>query len=171
MSDDTKNEDDGISRAKFAELVYHHQNKYIDLADRKASLLLTAHLAYLGLFTNTMSRIWHVAPDLAKMLSIITGLAVIVTIVCSTKAVYPKTPETPQGLILWESVTKYTINEYRDEILGRSESKLEEEMIDEAYKLAEVANNKYPYVRRAMQLTGIVVLLSLATGVVFYFCQ
>lgn len=164
-----RNEEDGIESAEFAQLVYNHQNKYIDLADRKASLLLSAHIAYLGLFANMMSRVWETTTVIVKVSSVVTSVSIILVIVCATKAVYPNTPETPQGLILWESITDNSIEEYREKVMDRSNEELEEELVDESYKLAEVASSKYPSVRNAMRFTGIVFFLSIATGILAYF--
>jgi len=48
----------GISKEDFSLLIHRHLNKYITLADNKASILLSAQLAFIGLSANFLNNVW-----------------------------------------------------------------------------------------------------------------
>lgn len=152
-----------LSKAEFAKLTHGHLNDYIKLADRKASLLLSAHIAYLGLVTTVISSNFQSSPWIFKVSSSVTVLFAALATVFATKAVYPNTPETPQGLILWESIVQSTSDEFRDNIRGKDDDELLTELIDENYALAEVADGKYDDVRKALWCTGVTVISTIVT--------
>lgn len=160
---------DGIERSEFAKLVHGHLNKYISLADNKASILLSALVAYLGISLSVIGSSWADLTGEFKILSGLTVITALAAVYFSAKAVYPNTPETPQGLILWDSITAKDREEYQSEIMEKPEKRLLEELIDENYKLAEVSVKKYTRVRRALLFTGATVALAIFTVSVFLY--
>ena len=128
------------------------------MADRKASLLLTAHVAYLGLMANAKNSNWQGATVDFKLFSSAVVLSAAFAGIFEAKAVYPKTL---QRLILWESIVQRSSEEYRREIRGKSGESLLRELIDKNYKLAEVADGKYDDVRNALWCTGVTVISTL----------
>jgi len=86
----------------------------------------------------------------------------------AAKAVYPNTPETDQGLILWTSIVDKGRDKYLKEIQAKSDEELLEEVIDENHKLAEVTDGKYSDVRWTLRLTGVTIILSIISGVLLF---
>lgn len=168
MVDDTE-QDEEISLHEFIRISYEHQNTYIKLADQKASLILTAHVAYLGLFLNFAGNLWPKASVCLKILIIYTLIAIVGVVAFAARAVYPSTPETPTGLILWESIVNQSMEEYRYEILShRSRDELLVELTDETYQLAQAADNKYINIRYSMFLMCVVVFGSIVIAGISY---
>jgi hypothetical protein len=143
-----------LSVKEFSQLVRDHQNIYINVADNKASILLSGLVAYFGLSLGVISSNFSTQGQPFIVFSALSMFSAVVGIYYAASAVYPSTPETPQGLIMWESITSNTNDNYRRMIKNKSSDELLNELIDENYKLAQVNNNKYYRVRRALQATA-----------------
>jgi hypothetical protein len=149
-SDSHKSE---LTSTQFSQLVRDHQNAYIRVADNKASILLSGLIAYLGLSLSAIGA--NVGSEGSIFLIIAAGsiLSSLVAIYFAASAVYPNTPTTPQGLIMWESIIEKGEQGYRESIQGNSSEELLEELIDENYQLAKVNDTKYRQVRCALLAT------------------
>lgn len=159
-----KNTEDGISHTEFATLTRQHLNEYIKLADQKSSILLSAQIAYIGLTGNFIQSSWAEDPAYVKALSILTLLSAIGAVAFAGRVVYPKTPETKQGLILWESIADRTTIEFRSEILSKTPNELRNELLDENHKLAKVGTEKYYNLRWSLRMTAITIIISIIWG-------
>jgi hypothetical protein len=147
------NHDDGrrrLSGVEFSKLVREHQNEYIRVADNKASILLSGLVAYLGLSLTAIGSNYSSEGDLFLLAGSLSVISAIFSIYYAASAVYPHTPETPQGLVMWESITSDTRESYRKTIRSKDSEDLFNELIDENYKLAQVNDRKYQRVRRAL---------------------
>ena len=142
-----------LTTEQFSQLVRDHQNAYIRVADNKASILLSGLIAYLGLSLSVIGR--NFASEGLVFLAIASASVVsaLVGIYFAASAVYPNTPETPQGLIMWESILKKGESGYRKTIREKSSEELLDELIDENYQLAQVNDTKYKQVRKALLAT------------------
>lgn len=153
----------------FSKLVRNHQNAYIRVADNKASILLSGLVAYLGLSSSVIGANFRSEGWVFLIVGGISVLSAVVGIYYAAKAVYPNTPPTPQGLIMWESIVEKGEKGYREEIRSKSSDELLNELIDENYQLAKVNNSKYKLVRRALQATiptvacGVIAMILLAS--------
>lgn len=143
-----------LTAAEFSELVRVHQNSYIRVADNKASILLSGLIAYLGLSLSVIASNIESEGTIFIVAAGFSVLSALFSIYYAASAVYPNTPETPQGLIMWESIVEKSEEEYRETIRSKTSEELLEEIIDENYQLARVNDKKYEYVRRAL-LTAI----------------
>ncbi|WP_435159840.1 Pycsar system effector family protein [Haladaptatus sp. DFWS20] len=168
MVDNDKTNNDGISRSEFSLMVHDHLNEYIKVADRKASLLLSAQIAFLGLFANLVNSSWNTAPDSFKLFSALTVVALVAAGVFAAKAVYPNTPETSQGLILWTSIVDGSANDYQNSIAEKSEIELRDELVDENYQLARVTKGKYKDIRYTIGATAVAIFFALISGIVLF---
>lgn len=142
-----------LTAVQFSQLVRDHQNEYIRVADNKASILLSGLVAYLGLSLNAIGS--NLGEEGAFFLWIAGGsvLSALVAIYFAASAVYPNTPQTPQGLVMWESIVEKSEQGYRETIHTKDPDQLLDELIDENYQLATVNDTKYKQVRRALQAT------------------
>lgn len=152
VCDDEAQED--LSAKEFSELVREHQNTYIKVADNKASILLSGLVAYFGLSLSVLGSNFLTQGQPFIIFASLSILSAIIGIYYAAFAVYPNTPETPQGLIMWESITSNSIEEYREIVKSKSSEELLSELIDENYELAGVNDRKYYKVRRAIQVTA-----------------
>lgn len=162
------NERNGISKEDFSLMVHDHLNEYISLADKKASVLLSAQLAFIGLSANVLNNIWGEAGSPFKILSLLAILFVAGAAFFAAKAVYPNTPETAQGLVLWASIVKKGEGNYLREVKEKSDEELLEEVIEENYKLAEVADRKYNDVRWTLWFTAATIVITIVSGAVLF---
>lgn len=142
-----------LTIAEFSELVRNHQNSYIRVADNKASILLSGLIAYVGLSLSVMASNLETEGTAFLLVAALSVLSALASIYFAASAVYPSTPETPQGLIMWESILENSEEEYRQIIRSKSSDQLLDELIDENYQLAAVNDEKYRYVRLALLST------------------
>jgi hypothetical protein len=155
--------DPKIRPLKFVERTQDHLNHYIDIADRKASILLTGHLAFLGLYANLVKPVLR-NPTQTDLVAI--GVTIIVALIAGGLAlsvVYPRTPETPQGYMLWTTIVNRSESEYRSTMNGLEPQKAFDELVDENYALAQVASQKYQHFRFSLFATIALVLVALAS--------
>lgn len=159
-----------LTATQFSQLVRDHQNAYIRVADNKASILLSGLIAYLGLSLSVIGASLETEGDLFIGSASLSVLSALIAIYFAASAVYPNTPETPQGLIMWESIIQKGEQGYRETIQAKSSEELLNELIDENYQLAVVNNTKYQQVRLALLATiptigfGITTMMLLAMG-------
>jgi hypothetical protein len=154
----------GISTKEFSRLTYEHLNSYIKLANQKASILLTAQLAYLAISANALNKGLIMENKQIQIISVVTALTSAGAAYFAARTVYPDTPDTTQGLLLWESILENRAEEYQQIILENDPDDFLIELLDENYQLARVADTKYNHLRNSLRLTGVMVLLSLFLG-------
>lgn len=157
-----------ITKSEFVLMVHDHLNQYIQLADSKSSLLLSAQIAYLGLFGNIVRTLWQNSGNWFKISVAFTAASLILAVLFAALAVYPRDPETNQGLIFWQSILRQNERSYRLAVLDASGEDLLHEVIDENYALAKVSDGKYDNVRRTMVFTGSGIFFSFVTGAIFF---
>jgi|GEM_PF-5411435 len=160
MDDET-----GISTKEFTQLSYEHLNRYIKLANQKASILLTAQLAYIAIFANTLSQV-QISQDITvQVLGIGTVVIAAGAAYFAARTVYPDTPDKEDGgLMLWGSILEYERDGYKQRIIGDDSGDLLSELLDENYQLAKVAHKKYDRLRNSLLLTGAMVFSSIILG-------
>ena len=150
-----------IKNTEFVRLTLNHLNHYIAAADKKASILLTGHLAFIGLLGNAIKGSFQ-SPSIAFL--IVTGLAVASSLAAAVLAllvVLPRTPETPTGFILWSSILEMSETEYREEMLDLDSGTALKELAGENYALTKVADKKYNHLRRSLIATFVMVFFAL----------
>lgn len=150
-----------MDSSDFAERTHDHLNRYITLADRKASILLSGQLAFLGLFANVVNAGWQTSALCFKLTAAFTVVFGLTTAFFGGRVIYPRTPDTDDGLMLWSSILTRSIDDYVDEISHLSDDDALEAISKENYMLASVADNKYENLRITLILTGITVFLAL----------
>jgi hypothetical protein len=148
-------------KEEFAERTQDHLNEYIILADKKSSILLTAQLAFIGLYINIIRNGWAGANCAFKILSVITVLTGLGAIGLAGWTVYPRTPDTEEGLMLWKTIVNTGEENYIKKIQSINSDSIFNEILEENHKLAVVADKKYKYLRLSLILTGAMVLASL----------
>lgn len=155
--------------AQLVENVNEHQNRYIELADNKASILLTAQLAFLGLFANALLNL-PIESQVVFWSSVVSAGLNVVAIFLSVWVVYPRTPRPETGVIFWENITEFgSVDAYRNEVEGLDGEDARRLLIEENYNLASVASSKYRFLRYSLIVTGGMVILAAVAGGVFLF--
>jgi hypothetical protein len=156
---------DGIPTDEFSMLTYEHLNSYIKLANQKASILLTAQLAYIAIFSGMLKDAWISTDLVFQVVAIVTVTISMAAAYFAARTVYPDTPDTSEGLILWESILDRELVDYKNEIREENdEDDFLGELLDENYQLARVANRKYNHLRYSLLLTGGMVASSMVVG-------
>lgn len=147
------------------ERTYDHLNHYIPLADNKASILLTAQFAFLGLGANALNNL-TVESQLVWWCSLLSGVSGVISIFLSGWVVYPRMPKPQKGLIFWENIVEYgSADEFQEEVNALNDGDVRDRLIQENYHLAEVAHGKYSSLRWSLRGTALTLLLAVvATG-------
>ncbi|WP_152421821.1 Pycsar system effector family protein [Halorubrum saccharovorum] len=138
---------------------HDHLNRYITLADNKASILLTAQFAFLGLFANAM-RILTIESELVWWCALLGAGSGVIGVFLSGWIVYPKTPKPETGLIFWENIVEYgSVDAFQKSISDLEDGDTREQLVQENYELARVASNKYHYLRWSLRFSGGMLIL------------
>ncbi len=154
---------------KLVTRTHDHLNRYITLADNKASILLTAQFAFLGLFANAI-RVLSIESDLIWWSALLSAGLGVVGIFLSGWVVYPKTPKPETGLIFWENIIEYeSADAFQREIIELEDGESQKQLIQENYDLANVASTKYRYLRWSLRVSGMMILLAVVAGVQYLF--
>lgn len=148
---------------------HDHLNRYIALADNKASILLTAQIAFLGLFANAM-RYLSIESPVVWWSALLSAGFTVAGVFLSGWVVYPRTPKPEEGLIFWENIIAYgSKSEYREAFEALEDGDSQEQLLEENYDLATVAHNKYRYLQWSLRCTAGTVAFAVIAGVVYLF--
>ena len=151
------------------ERTYDHLNHYISLADNKASILLTAQFAFLGLDANALSNL-AVDSQLVRWCSLLSGASGVVSIFLAGWVVYPRMPKPQKGLIFWENIIEYdSADNSQEEVNGLNDGDVRDRLAQENYHLAEVAHGKYSYLRWSLRGTAVMLLLAVVSTGAYLF--
>lgn len=144
-----------------------HLNKYIGLADQKASLLLTGQLAFLGLSTTALTEVFSIDGSLFEVLAILTIASGISGILLSIGVIYPRTPKAEKGFIFWGNIVEYDSPEaFQDGFHDLEAPERLDNLVTQNYYLADVASRKYCWLRWALRATVLMVLCGTGAVVV-----
>lgn len=158
-----------ISIGDLVTRTHDHLNRYIAIADKKASILLTAQLAFLGLFANVIKNLPIQPPIIWWSALLSTGFTVF-GIFLSGLVVYPRTPKPETGLIFWENIVEYDSKEkFRSQVEQLSDDGPQKQLIEENYELATVAHSKYCFLQWSLRFTAGTVVFSVIVGVFYLF--
>lgn len=153
--------DSNMDPQLLVERTQDHLDHYINVADRKASILLTGHLAFLGLYANVVKFALTTPSKLAVSAISLTIISTLIAGGLALSVVYPRTPETSGGYMFWGSILDRSEDEYRAEMKEIDSQSAFDEFVDENYALAQVAAQKYRYFRYSLFATGVFVILAL----------
>lgn len=149
----------GFSADDLATETKSHLNKYIGLADQKASLLLTGQLAFLGLSVTALNEIFSINGSWFEGLVILTIASGIVGMSLSIGVIYPRTPKAQKGFIFWGNISEYdSPKKFKEEFHDLEESERSDNLVTQNYYLADVASRKYCWLRWALRATVFMVL-------------
>lgn len=158
-----------ISTDELVTRTHDHLNQYIALADNKASILVTAHLAFLGLFANALNNLSIESPVVwwSALLSAAFG---VVGVFLAGWVVYPRTPKPKTGVLFWENIVEFdSRKKFNEEIQSLENKGARNQLISENYDLAAVAHNKYNFLRWALRATGLMILLAMVASIAYLF--
>lgn len=150
---------------KIVERTHTHLNHNITLADRKASILLTADVGFLVLYSSFIESNWGSSPGMFKIGSIATLCAALIGISLAGWTVYPRTPKKSGSLMYWGAIQMRSFDEYHDELHDLNDKLAFEEMVNENHNLALVASKKFHHLRLALIATGVMILVAVLSGV------
>ncbi len=157
-----------LTKAELAGRTQDHLNKYISGADRKASILLTGQLAFLGLAATAAKDLIKATGELFYWLSIGTAVVGITAAFLAIVVIYPRTPSPEKGFIFWGNITTYdSAKDFREAFNDLSDSDLGDKMVTQNYMLAKVAKQKYKYLRWSLRATILMVIFASLAGVVY----
>lgn len=157
-----------MSKLEFVYNTKDHLNTYIKQADQKASILLTAQLAFLGLFANALKALSISNQIWVRNFAYASGVAGLIGVFIAGWTIFPRTPKQETGFILWDNIREYeSEEEFRESTSELDEGDIVDEVIGENYKLAKVAKNKYWYLKWSLISTAGMVISAVLAGIVF----
>lgn len=149
-----------------ADRTFAHLNTSIKLADQKASILLSGQLAFIGLYLNFFGA--TLQQDTALLISsLVVAVCSIAAIVCAGLVIVPRTIDTNDGLFLWESILQRdSFGEYESDVESLNDQALRSEVLKQNYHLAQVATQKYTWLRWALTCSsGMTLALLVSVGI------
>lgn len=149
----------------FANQTLSHLNEYIKFADQKASVLLTGHLAFLGLFVNFLNENGSGAGIEFKVLAAVTIVGTLLAGMFAGWVIYPQTEPSGEALLFWENINAKSLDNYESDIKGLDEDAVVSELIEENHLLAEIASNKYWRLKVSLISTAGTVLFATLSAV------
>lgn len=150
---------------KFLEQTHAHLNQNINLADQKASILLTADIAFLGLFANLIESNWGSSTEIFKIGSLVTIIAAVIGIVLAGWTVYPRTPKESGSLMYFGAISGRSLDQYQHELADLNKELALEELVNENHNLSIVAANKFQNFRRGLLATAVMIVFAIISGV------
>jgi len=154
----------------FVYAVQNHLNTYIRVADKKASILLTAQLAFLGLSLNALRTLFPNTGTGFRSLAVLGGLSGLAGIFLAGWVVYPRTqpPDTDEGFFFWDDILDHpTAADYGEALSELDDESVQDELTSENYVLAGVAQEKYYYLRWSLRATAAMVILSVVAAGIY----
>lgn len=145
---------------ELAKIIHKHVNQYISLADKKASILLTAQLAFLGLYANLLSGIWLSRGVLFHSLALISVAGGALSIFFAAGVVYPRTPSPGDGVFFWGDIRDRSLEQYIEDIAQMEPTDQTRSLIEEIHYLACVARKKYNWFRASMVSTAVWLIIT-----------
>jgi hypothetical protein len=159
-----------FSPAELIKRTHTHLNQYITSADQKMSILLTAHLAFIGLYGGRVSEVWMGSSIDFK--TAVTATLISGTVAASLAAwvIYPRNSQAEEdGLMFWGSIVEYEQSEFVSEFGDLDDEAALDELIQQNHSLARVADSKYEYTRCALIATAVTVGFAAASAGLFFF--
>jgi hypothetical protein len=159
---------DELSKPEFATRTHDHLNHYISAADTKASILLTAQLAFLGLTASAAANLVSKAGAVSYWLGVGAAGAGVLGVGVSISVIYPRTPQEETGFIFWENIVTYDdAGAFVDAFADLPSANTTEHIVIQNHHLASVADRKYRHLRVSLVLTGSMVGLATLAGVAY----
>lgn len=100
-----------MSKLEFVYNTKDHLNTYIKQADQKASILLTAQLAFLGLFANALKALSISNQIWVRNFAYASGVAGLIGVFIAGWTIFPRTPKQETGFIFWDNIREYESEE------------------------------------------------------------
>jgi hypothetical protein len=157
-----------MTKQEFVSSVREHLNWYIKMADQKASILLTAQLAFLGLFANALGTLFPTSSVWFQAFAVLSAVSGLFGVFLAGWVVYPRTPKPEKGFVFWENIREYdSVEAYGESLHELGDEGIVDEEINENYELAQVAKQKYSYLRWSLRSTAAMVGLAVLSGMIY----
>lgn len=148
-------------------------NTYIKSADRKASILLTAQFAFIGLYVNAVSNIWSEVGIFLQAVGAAILLTTVFGILFAGIVIYPRRAGVKErGYIYWEYVLEHSSgNEFANSIDDLEEEDAMNAISMSVYSLSAVADRKYRFLRYSLITLSFLLYLIVLWSAVFFLSQ
>lgn len=140
-------------------------DRYILAADQKASILLTAQLAFVGLIINVTGSSWKQINQISQNIFFVGMICAVVSVVLSGLVVYPRTNSATNGHLFWQDILTNEREGYKSEMFELSRSEAAEEMLNENYALAAIADKKHNYLRYSLLTTAAMIMVLIVAAI------
>lgn len=148
---------------------HEHVNSYIRSADQKASILLTAQIAFLALSVNTVSGSWPYLSHYVQIFGYLFIFFGLISVFFSGWVIFPRLEKpSSKGAIFWEHIDSFeSADEFNKHLSHIEEEAALLEYSTEVYNVSRIAIEKYSWLRRSLITSSIMVFFATA-GVLSY---
>lgn len=150
--------------AQLSERGQEHLNRYISLADRKASALLTGQLAFLGLGASATTGLFTESGALFVASTVAAAICGLLGLGLSIVVIFPRTSKPSNGHLFWKDILEFeNSDEFIKSFTNLKNHEAVEEVVAVNYELAKVAESKYDRLRWSLIATfGMLFFASIA---------
>lgn len=146
-----------ISPHGFSRDINNYLNAYVNLADSKAGAVVGLNTLLLGLvmaWGDTDQGDIRVHLLTIALFAIGAGLGAFV--------ILPRTPRGSSGVIFWEDIRTYaTVDDYQNRLRSLDDQDVEDSYAYQNYFVSHVLHQKHQYLRWAMLVTALGVLMAI----------
>lgn len=161
------------SRIQLVSETTQYYNQYISLADKKAAILITGHMAFLGLFLQNNSTLTNLL-SFPSAVQIIPVIFSSISILFSAFVISPRykssfTPKTALGNLNWETVSDMENESYLSNVKEDSITEGVNAMSMTNKALADVLSEKHFWLNHSLNSTlaavGSVIVAMIANNI------
>ncbi len=141
---------------------------WIAAADTKMSWLLAIHTAMLGVLVALTPKplVW----GLGSVSSVIAGLILLVSVLMLTAVAFPRTDGPKESLIYFGGIVSYEYETYRANISGLNPEDYCDQLTQQCYRNAEIANAKFKWLQGSM-ITLFIAIIPWLVALACAFCE
>lgn len=138
-----------MNKLKYAEDTLTLQLNWISSADNKVPPLFAINAAMLGVITALLPEIalWDISTAIFTSLSV---MPLIGSIICLALATFPRLDGPKGSIVFFSGIASKNEGAFIEEINNISEEALIEDALKQVYRNAEIASEKYAYIKKSM---------------------
>ena len=148
--------------------VHRNVNNNIRFCDGKAGLILAASGVVLSQLFKQISE-GNIKNNFQIVIFFICLFSIGVSFYLSFNSIFPRIKTgRPEGYIFWKHIAQYEIEEYSSIMKNLTMNDMIQELTVDVYELAQVSNDKYEVVQKAVMALVLAILLLITLNISFF---
>ncbi len=147
-----------MSPPGFSKAINAYLNDYVKLADSKAGAIVGLNTLILGLVMA-----WSENDQGSIMVHLFTIAFFVAGAGLAAFVIFPRMPRGGSGVVFWEDIRTYsTVADYQNKLRSMDDQEVEDSYAYQNYYVSRVLHQKHFYIRWAMVVTVLGVLMAVA---------